>query len=173
MSRETLVITLMGCDKPGIVAGIAEWVSQCGGNWLESRLLNLGGQFAGALRVDVSRERRRALQEKLEGLRESGLRIDWVVEQAADAPAPRRLTTLSLSGQDQPGIVHRVFSILGRHKINVEELKTGIRGAPWSGHALFEAEARLSVPEAVEIEVVRQDLESLSHDLLVEIGISG
>lgn len=173
MQKQPLIITIMGPDRPGIVVEVSRWVAECGGNWLESRLLNLGGQFAGALKVEVSPAEKEKLTEKLEKLRSSGLRIDWVAEETADTGAVRRSTHLTLSGIDQQGIVHRVFAVLGKHDINVEELKTEVRGAPWSGHLLFYAQARLSVPEAVDLIEVRGALEALGADLMVEIEIGG
>lgn len=173
MSKKTLIITLMGPDRPGLVAEISQWVTENGGNWLESRLLNLGDQFAGALRIEIEPSAEGLLIEKLRSLESKGLTINWVEDKSTSPKATRRITQLTLSGQDQPGVVHRVFSILGRYKINVEELKTGTRGAPWSGHVLFEAEARLAVPADTDIANVRRDLEALSHDLLVEIEIGG
>ncbi len=173
MSKQPLIITLMGPDRPGIVADISQWVTENGGNWLDCRLLNLGDQFAGTLRIEIEPSAVELLTDKLRSLEDKGLSISWVEDKSAPSSTPRRITQLTLSGQDQPGIVNRVFSILGRYKINVEELKTGTRGAPWSGHTLFEAEARLAVPADLDIAKVRNDLEALSHDLLVEIEIGG
>ncbi len=53
----TLVITLFGADRPGLVEATAARVAAHGGNWLESRLLHLGGHFAGIVRVEVEASR--------------------------------------------------------------------------------------------------------------------
>ncbi|TAG29046.1 MAG: hypothetical protein EAZ36_04850 [Verrucomicrobia bacterium] len=41
-----LVLTLIGRDRPGLVRTVASVVALHGGNWLESRLCRLGGEFA-------------------------------------------------------------------------------------------------------------------------------
>ena len=53
----TLVLTVIGTDRPGLVESIAAVVAAHGGNWLESRMARLGGQFAGIVRIEVPRER--------------------------------------------------------------------------------------------------------------------
>lgn len=168
-----LVITLMGPDRPGIVADLATWVTEQGGNWLESRLLRLGGQFAGALRIEIDPAALPMLEDKLEKLRESGLRLNWTEEPRSAVTGKRRSCLLKLCAQDQPGIVKQVFEVFRVHKVNVEELKTGTRGAPWSGHTLFEAEAQLSLPDSSDLEGIRKALEALSNDLMVDIDLLG
>ncbi len=42
-----LVLTLIGPDRPGLVEAVAEPIAAHGGNWLESRMAHLAGQFAG------------------------------------------------------------------------------------------------------------------------------
>jgi len=51
------VLTLIGPDRPGLVESVAARVAAHGGNWLESRMAHLAGQFAGILRVEVPAER--------------------------------------------------------------------------------------------------------------------
>ena len=48
-----LVLTVIAEDQPGLVERIAQCISEHGGNWLESRMSRMAGQFAGILRVDV------------------------------------------------------------------------------------------------------------------------
>ena len=51
-----LVITVFAPDKPGQVERIAQCIAEHGGNWLESRMSRMAGQFSGILRVGVSAE---------------------------------------------------------------------------------------------------------------------
>ena len=48
-----LVLTVFAPDKPGQVERIAQCIAEHGGNWLESRMSRMAGQFAGILRVGV------------------------------------------------------------------------------------------------------------------------
>src|SRR3954463_11674159 len=71
----TLVMTVIGVDRPGLVQMVAARVADHGGNWLESRMCRLGGQFAGILRVEVASERRDELLNSLRTLEVDGLRV--------------------------------------------------------------------------------------------------
>ncbi len=48
-----LVMTIIGPDRTGLVESLAGCVAENGGNWLESRLCRLGGEFAGILRIEI------------------------------------------------------------------------------------------------------------------------
>ena len=61
-----LVLTIIAADKPGLVERIAQNIAAHGGNWLESRMAHMAGQFAGILRVSVPAENRQALVNALE-----------------------------------------------------------------------------------------------------------
>ena len=52
--QSRLVLTLIGKDRPGLVEALAATVAEHGGNWVESRMCRLGGEFAGVLRVEIS-----------------------------------------------------------------------------------------------------------------------
>ena len=43
---ESLVMTIIGADRPGLVEMVAARVADHGGNWLESRMCHLGGELA-------------------------------------------------------------------------------------------------------------------------------
>ncbi len=169
-----LLITLVGPDATGIVARLAALVEAHGGNWLESRMIRMGGTFAGLLRVELPGARQMAFAAELARFMEqAGLR--HTLEAAAPEPATATAgaaARLELSGQDHPGIVHAVFAVCQRLGVNVEELNTGLTIAPWSGTPVFEAKARLRVPESVPLPELRASLEALAADLLVEIQFS-
>ena len=40
-----LVMTVIGKDRTGLVESLASLVAEHGGNWLESRMCRLGGEF--------------------------------------------------------------------------------------------------------------------------------
>lgn len=55
---ESLVITMVAADRPGLVESVAACVADHGGNWVESRMARLAGHFAGVARVTVTAARR-------------------------------------------------------------------------------------------------------------------
>lgn len=167
----TLVMTVIGADRPGLVQLVAACVADHGGNWLESRMCRLGGQFAGILRVEVARERADELTHALGELQPHGLRVIINAEGATAAPAKGSLATLELVGHDRPGILRSVSGVLAAHGLNVEELASERVSAPMGGGILFQAHALVLVPEDVKLAAVRADLEKIAGDLMVDLRL--
>jgi glycine cleavage system regulatory protein len=166
-----LVITVIGKDRPGLVEAVAVAVADHGGSWVESQMSRLAGQFAGILSVSVPEARVEELREALLALGAGGLRVH--VERGEDeSPDEGRAMTLELVGGDRPGIIRKVSEALAAQGVNVEELSTECEGAPWSGDTLFRANARLRAPLSLRPERLRESLEALGADLMVDITIS-
>jgi glycine cleavage system regulatory protein len=167
---ESLVVTVIGKDRPGLVESVSAAVEKHGGSWVESRMSRLAGEFAGILRVSVPAASVDALSEALEALRSDGLRvaIERGVEEAVEEG---HVIVLELIGSDRPGIVHKISEALAARGVNVDELNTECEGAPWSGDTLFKAMARLRAPRTLDLDQLRESLEAIAGDLMVDISI--
>lgn len=164
-----LILTVIAPDRPGLVETLARIISNNGGNWVDSRMARMAGQFAGILRVDIVGDRLPALRRELEALAGQHISVQLAVSEPETDPSQQQLV-LTLVGNDRPGIVHEVSAILSRHGINVEQLDTYVEPAPMSAELLFHARARLSLLPQTDTETLRADLESLADDLMVELG---
>lgn len=164
-----LVMTVIGQDRPGLVESVASLVAQHGGNWLESRMCRLGGEFAGILRVQVDSGKEQALMAAMGGLLAQGLSVVARPDQPQKAAAHPRLAALELVGQDRPGIVRQISSALARQGVNVEELETECGSAPMSGETLFQAKAKLLIPDTCNAAELRRELEKIAADLVVDL----
>jgi glycine cleavage system regulatory protein len=168
----TLVMTVIGADRPGLVQMVASRVADNGGNWLESRMCRLGGQFAGILRVEVPKERRDELVNALRTLEVDGLRVIIHAEGAAGAEAAGGiLVHVEIVGNDRPGILRSVAGVFSSHGLNIEELASERVSAPMGGGTLFQAHATLLVPPHVKVATVRADLEKIASDLMVDVKL--
>jgi glycine cleavage system regulatory protein len=168
-----LVLTLLGPDRPGLVEAVAQAIVASGGNWVESRMARLAGQFAGVLRVELpSAAAVDLLGAGLARLETQGLRLVLQPSDRAPAVEPQQVMELELLGLDRPGLVREVSRLLAAQNINVEELVTDRSSAPMSGEMMFRARARLAVPAGVDVASVRASLERLAGDLMVEIRLA-
>ena len=171
----TLVMTVIGPDRPGLVQLVASRVADHGGNWLESRMWRLGGQFAGILRVEGATERRDELVNALRTLEVDGLRViihaDGVEIHRAHGVGQGALATVELVGNDRPGILRSVSGVFAAHGVNVEELASERVNAPMDGGVLFQARATVFVPANVSLAAIRVDLEKLAADLMVDMTL--
>ena len=130
-------MTVIGADRPGLVQLVSAAVADHGGNWLESRMCRLGGQFAGILNVEVPVERRDELAQALGRLEAEGLRVIVHTEESTVVGGTGTLATLQLVGHDRPGILRSVSAVLARHGLNVEDLASERVSAPMGGGTLF------------------------------------
>lgn len=169
--KTTLVLTLIGRDQPGLVRAVASAIAAQGGNWLESRMCRLGGEFAGIVRLEIEPSQTDALTTAVRGL--AGLRVDVTKEDGSMSGemGARRLASLDLVGSDRPGILREVSAVLAAHGLNVEDLASERTEAPMGGGQLFQLRAVASVPEGVELRAVQADLEKLAADLMVELKL--
>ena len=170
--RTSLVVTVIGNDRPGIVERVSEAVLAAGANWEESRMARLAGKFAGILRISVAAAHADALAAALRGMASDGLTV--VVETSGEAPADAfRTVRLELVGNDHPGIIRDISRVLAQNQVNIEELETSVSGAPMSGEQLFRARAQLRLPPAVTTDWLRGRLEALAGELMVDVALDG
>ena len=169
--QRSLVMTLLGEDRPGLVDSVATIVSEHGGNWLESRMSRLGGQFAGIVRVEVAAETEPALVRALEDLAERGLSVIVHSDRPPPGQKQPRLSLLEIVGHDRPGIVRQISHALADFGVNVEELHTECSSAAMSGEPLFKARACLSIPESCNVAELRRALEKIAADLIVDVSL--
>jgi glycine cleavage system regulatory protein len=169
--RTSLVLTVIGDDRPGIVERLADQVLAAGANWEESRMARLAGKFAGLLHISVETAVAADLTARLTALGAGGLTV--VVERTDIGHiAERRAHRLALVGSDRPGIVRDISRVLADQRINIEELETDVTSAPMSGETLFRARALLRVPSSVAVESLRTQLEALAGELMVDLELA-
>ncbi len=167
--RTTLLLTAVGTDRTGLVDSLAQKIAAVGGNWEESRLARLGGQFAGIVLVSIDDSKTDALIAKLRELEGAGLQVtSRVVPPPSGAPRGTKVR-LAVTGNDRAGIVRDVARILAERGVNVEELESSVGSAPMSGEAMFVARARLLVPPTLELHLLRVALEALGNELMVDL----
>jgi glycine cleavage system regulatory protein len=171
VANTSLVLTVLGVDRPGLVESIARVVADHGGNWIESRMAHLAGHFAGILRVEIDATKSDALAAALRALGDSGL--ESLVHPDVSPPQAGRppLVHLELVGQDRPGIVREISRVLAAHSVNVEELQTECVPGAESGVSLFRAHAKLRLPAGVTEASLRTALESVAADLMVDLEL--
>jgi glycine cleavage system regulatory protein len=167
--KVSLVITVIGPDRPGIVRMLADLGGRFDANWEESRMASLAGQFAGIVRWEVPAEKAEPMAASLRALEASDLRIVIARVERAQAVGDRRLIDLEVVGQDRPGIVQEVSRALLDRDVSIEALETEFTSGAWSGEPLFKAVALLSVPHALTIEALRGALESLANEFMVDL----
>lgn len=168
----SLVLTIIGDDRPGLVDALAGVIASHDGNWEESRMAHLANKFAGILLVQVPDTRTDALIGALQKLQEASSLHITAESSSGDQTADRyRALQLQLVGQDHPGIVHNIAHALAQRDISIEELSSTTSSASMTGGELFEASMRLRVPNTLADEQLQAILEALSDELMVDVDL--
>lgn len=170
--HDLLVMTVIGPDRPGLVESLASLVTEHGGNWLESRMSRLGGQFAGILRVEVPADQQERFLQGLKTLETRALTVVVQPDAPFTATQPAQYSSLEIVGQDRPGIVREISRALADYGVNVEDLHTECGSAAMTGETLFTARASIRIPDSCNMLALRQELEKIAADLIVDITFS-
>jgi glycine cleavage system transcriptional repressor len=167
-------VTIIGKDRPGIVAGAAEVLYRLGCNIEDSSSTMLGGEFAMILIVSHGRPfSKTRLMEDFKAFGETMQLSVFVRTLSSDEMQHEtptgELCMVSVYGSDRPGIVFRVTRELAERGINISDMNTKLIGTPDEPVYVLMLEAVL--PDGIAVEDVGRLLEKLKKELTVEIGV--
>ena len=167
----SLVVSIVGADRQGIVSSLAERAQRLGANWAASRMTRLAGEFAGMVHLEVPRENADALATSLRDLASSGLQVVVARSDGANVTSKLRVVELELVGEDRLGIVSNLTKLLAGRGISIESIHTDIVRSGVSGKQTFKVEAHLLVPSAVSVEALQQEVGSLAREMMLDIAL--
>lgn len=170
-TNTSLVVSIVGADRHGIVSSLADRAQRFGANWAASRMTRLAGEFAGTVHFEVPCENADALATSLRALASSGLQVVIARSDGAKAPSSLRVVELELVGEDRLGIVSKLTKILAERSISIESIHTEIVRSGVSGKQTFRVEAHLLVPAALSVDALQQELGTLAREMMVDIAL--
>lgn len=170
----SVILSVVGSDRPGLTEALAAAVLSAGGNWLESHLSRLGGLYVGSVLVALDAGGVDALRAAVGVVDATGLdvRIAPVIEAQSATVPPGEALRLGLVGQDRPGIVRQVTAVLAGLDVNIEAFDTHIGAEPHSGAPLFHLDARLRLPAGLSAPRLQAALEAISAEVMVDISLT-
>lgn len=163
-----IIFTLVGSDKPGLISDLAKTVYEMGGNWLGSNFSHMAGHFAGFVQVDLPLEKHQALIERLS--QHPDLKIHLLPGMTAHQEEQQSVI-IDIMGNDKTGIVQELTQILSQFNLNIVKFDSCLETAPNWGGELFKARAIITVAADFDLETLRDKLESVANDLMVDIEI--
>jgi glycine cleavage system regulatory protein len=163
-----MIFTLVGQDKPGLISDLARTVYEMDGNWLGSNLSHMAGHFAGFVQVDLPEEKHAALTECF--LRHPDLKIH-LLPGTIDNNTDLQTAQIEIMGNDKTGIVQELTQVLSQFDLNIIKFNSSLESAPNWGGTLFKAKAIISVAADFDLFVLRDALEAVANDLMVDIDM--
>lgn len=126
-------LTIVGRDRPGIVAQVTEILFNLGCNIADSSCSILGGQFAMILIISHPEfTNRDSFGDAFQPLEAADLTVALRVLKPGGEISPHfdgEICMLSVYGADRPGIVYQVAKVLGEKRINITDLNTKLVGS--------------------------------------------
>ena len=165
--KRNVAISFVGQDRPGLIQSLAAVVVSLSGNWLESRMSYLADKFAGVALVEVDEGHVDELNVRLSALEHLTVIIE--LTDTAEPALRTRSSNLNIVGPDRTGILNEVTQALAEAEVNVIEMETHIAAAPMSGELTFSADARVEVPDTVDIGDLVVKLNGIADNLGVDI----
>lgn len=172
--RKSLVLTLTGHDRVGIVEEVTKQILPCGGNVESSRMARLGGEFAMLMLVSVPEQQFEELDNSIQTLSVKGYTVTTCVTQQDDPGQFQDWSKFQVEvfGADHEGIIHDITQRLAELNVSVETMDTGTSQAPLSGSPLFMMSAIVLAPPELKLDSIQDDLVKVGDNLNVDIEVS-
>lgn len=160
----SLAVTVLGHDRPGIIAEVTGALADLGGNLEDSSMTLLRGHFAWTL--IVSGPSPQQVRERLAPLAANDLVVTVLAvpeDNAATAPSSERYL-LSVHGGDRPGIVSAITGVVASAGGNIVDLTTRL------SKDLYVVVAEVVVPNSVDIGELERQLTAAAS--AVGVGVT-
>lgn len=162
----SVAVTVIGRDRPGIIAEVTGVVADLGGNLEDSSMTLLRGHFAWMLIASVDRPVAE-LSAALDHLQDDGLVVSVLpVSDDGQAPTAAASYLLTVHGADRPGIVTAVTSIVARHGGNIIDLSTRLGSG-----GMYVLLAEVEMPADLDVVALGEQLGHAGHELGVGVSL--
>ena len=167
MRDEIIAVTVLGHDRPGIVADVTGALADLHGNLEDSTMTLLRGHFAMVLLVHTGAGVE-GVEAALRPLCAGGVLVinARVLDEPTPGPAPGPSYALRVHGADRPGIVATITAVVARHGANIIDLGTRLV------EGLYVLTAELELPVDASVVGLESELRGAADELAVEVHLS-
>ena len=167
MKDQIIAVTVLGDDRPGIVADVTEALAGLHGNFEDSTMTVLRGHFTMVLlvRTGASAE---AVEAALRSLIADGSMVvnARVLGEPTLHQALGPVYLLRVHGADRQGIVAEITRVVARHGANIVDLGARL------GAGLYVLKAKLQLPSEASAAGLDADLRSAADELDVDVQLT-
>jgi glycine cleavage system transcriptional repressor len=168
MEDQIIAVTVLGDDRPGIVADVTRALDSLHGNLEDSTMTLLRGHFAMVLLMHTGADAD-AVEAALSHLCADGSLV--INARVLDEPAHSEAVggpsyALRVHGADRPGIVAVITSVVARRGANIVDLGTRLVDG------LYVLVAELQLPNDASVFGLEAELKSAAAELGVEVHLS-
>ena len=172
------IVTALGKDHPGIVAGVTKVLYELGCNLEDSAMKRLEGEFTVMLifssPADVTEAVLRKACAPLERRLRLAVHLKALTGPEASTPKARgRRCMISVYGADRPGIVYRVSQMLSRRSVNIIDVHThrSMAGKSRREPSLYVLLLEVELPSGKPAAWLERELKRAAQTLGVEASL--
>lgn len=171
--KQHLAVSAVGTDRTGIVHELSRVITECGGSISESRMANLGAEFAMLLLISGNWHSLAKLETELKKLGETaGLTINVKRTEPRGARTDMVPYSVDVVCVDQTGIVTSLAGFFSSRSIDIAELATRVYSAAHTGATMFSVQMIVNVPTRIHLAHLREEFmdfcDSLNLDAIME-----
>ena len=171
--KQHLAVSAIGSDRTGMVHELTRVISECGGNISESRMANLGSEFAMLLLVSGNWHALAKLETELKRLAEgNNLSIHLKRTEPRAARTDMLPYSIDVVCLDQSGIVSGLSGFFATRGIDIAEVSTRSYPAAHTGAPMFSVQMIVNVPSRIHVAHLREEFmefcDSLNLDAILE-----
>ena len=169
------VLTVLGKDRPGIIAEVTGALFRSGCNLEDISMTILEGEFAMIVVVCLSKKARTSADRELRKFaKKFSFTLFWKELRGSVGRGKVRSKgvktyLVSAIGRDKTGIVYKVSRVLAEHTLNITDLNSRILGT--AGKTLYAMVLEVEIPVKFSVGRLERIFTSLSKSLKVEIRI--
>jgi glycine cleavage system transcriptional repressor len=174
MTKASSVLTVVGKDRPGIIAKVTEVLYRSGCNLQDMSMTILEQELAMMVIVSMEPAKKSAIEKKLSGLvKELGLSFFW-----KDLKNSRWIKSgkhqglsclITAIGRDRTGIVYEISRLMAKQKLNITDLNSRVLGAGTG--ALYAMMLEVDMPRNVSMKKLSSRLQALAKKLKIEVQV--
>jgi len=169
------LLTVIGKDRPGIIAGVTEILFKRGCNLEDISMTILEGEFAMMVIVNTKTHKKEAIQKDFsQRLAKWGLTLFWKdlkrkLKRGEKHSRGSETYLISAMGRDRHGIVYESSRLLFRFGLNVTDLNSKILGH--GNRSVYVMLLEVDIPRRFQIQKLKRSLRNLSRKMGIEIKI--
>lgn len=171
--KQHIAVSAVGNDRTGIVHELSRVITDCGGSISESRMANLGSEFAMLLLVSGNWHSLAKLETELNKLADTtGLTIHLKRTEPRPARGDMLPYSVDVVCLDQTGIVSGLSGFFATRSIDIAEVSTRVYPAAHTGAQMFAVQMILNIPSRIHLAHLREEFmdfcDSLNLDAIME-----
>lgn len=169
-----MIISVLGCDRPGIIAAVTRILFEHDCNIENVSQTILQNEFSGIFIASVADDLSEAELHRVldDGLAPMGLHV-YEKRLSDTVEAPRTVASepfvITTKGPDRKGLVAGITAVMAAHRVNVTNLQAVFKGGndPNANIMIYEVD----IPNDADQSTLRKDLRAKAAELSLDISI--